>query len=85
MYSHIYVLPMSFILIFNIIKFFIIQMAGLLRRQKLPRHFFFMIECFHCFVSRYSVCDIIIYMYMNTVLYFHNVKFANLIIVSTYL
>ena len=46
----------------SLIKFFIIQMAGLLRRQKLPRHLFFMIGHFHYFASRYSVFDIIIYM-----------------------
>ena len=50
----------------NLIKFFIIQMAGLLRRQKLPRHLFFMIGHFHCFVSRYSVFDIILYMRTST-------------------
>ena len=33
--------------LFNIIKLFIIQTAGFLRRQKLPRHLFFMIGHFH--------------------------------------
>ena len=43
----------------NLIKFFIIQMAGFLRRQKLPRHLFdWTLLC----TVLYSVFNIIVYM-----------------------